>query len=132
FFEMSTASAYGALCFQPVFSPVVRSSGGDAFVLAVSDAAAAAAGRSNAAGGAVGGWKASVRGATVSRIERYYRVGGQAIAFRGLSIRGHPFATATPDRPQTAMSYRTSKSIHCVVVRNFSGARLSVTTTCRT
>src|SRR5208283_816984 len=52
--EMSTASAYGAVSVQPVFSPVVSRSGGDALVLAVSEAASLAAGGSRAEWGAMG------------------------------------------------------------------------------
>ena len=52
--EISTASAYGAVSFQSDFSPVVSRSGGDALVLAASDAAAFAAGGSKAEWGAIG------------------------------------------------------------------------------
>ena len=54
--EISTASAYGAVSFQPDFSPVVSRSRGESLVLAVSDAAAVAAGGSKAECGAMGSW----------------------------------------------------------------------------
>src|SRR5580658_6998702 len=52
--EISTASAYGAVSFQPVFSPVVRRFCGDSLVLALRDAAAFAAAGSDAECGAMG------------------------------------------------------------------------------
>src|SRR5579871_4709152 len=53
---MSTASAYGAVRVQSDFSPVVNRSGGDAFVLAASAAAALAAGGSMTEWGPTGSW----------------------------------------------------------------------------
>src|SRR5881394_47359 len=54
FRAISTASAYGAVSFQSDFSPVVSNSRGESLVLAASDAAAFAAGGSNAEWGAIG------------------------------------------------------------------------------